>query len=449
MNLPLLGAFAPNRALAFDRGQTIAAAQFLADVASLAGQLPARAFVLNDCADRYYFMVGFAAALLRGQVSLLPNSRVEHVWRQLCEDYPDSYVLTDQADAPPVAEMMPYPLLAGGDAQAREVPAFPEEQLAAVAFTSGSTGRPKPIDKYWGAMVNEARTAGRRLGFELSRAGAIVATVPPQHMYGFLTSVLLPLQFGQAVSRARPFYPEDVRLVAEASPAAPVLVITPVQLRACVLERTRLPPLSFILSSAAPLPAAVAEEAESLFRAPVLEFYGSTETGAFASRRQRETDRWRTFDGVRVRPQPPGFLVEADYFREPVALTDVVEILDEREFWLIGRDSDLVKVGGKRTSLLYLDQQLQELPGVVDGAFLVEEAKDGREPRLAAFVVAPGLSRESVLAALRARVDEVFVPRRLWLVASLPRTATGKLPRAQMLKMLETLTGGEAASGSA
>jgi acyl-coenzyme A synthetase/AMP-(fatty) acid ligase len=151
---------------------------------------------------------------------------------------------------------------------------------------------------------------------------------------------------------------------------------------------------------------------------------------------------------VRVRSHTQGFLVEADYFREPVVLSDVVEILNAREFRLVGRDSDLVKIGGKRTSLLYLNQQLQELPGVVDGAFLVEEAKDDREPRLTAFVVAPGQSRDVVLAALRTRIDEVFVPRRLWLVASLPRNAAGKLPREQMLKLLETELAREAASGN-
>lgn len=449
MNLPLLGAFTPDRALAFDRGGSISAARFLSDVGALALQLPAHRHVLNDCVDRYHFMVGFAAAMLRQQTSLLPNSRIEHVWRQLQTDYPDSYVLTDQDDAPRVGEVIQFPTLVTQADSAPGVPAFPEDQVAAIAFTSGSTGWPKPVAKYWGTVVREAQAAGHRLGLEAGQAGAIVATVPPQHMYGFLTSVLLPLQFGQAASRARPFYPEDVRLLAEASPTLPALVITPVQLRACVLERTQLPQLSFILSSAAPLPAGVAQAAEELFGAPVLEFYGSTESGAFASRRQGDSDRWRTFDGVRVRSQPQGFLVEADYFREPVALSDVVEVLDAREFRLIGRDSDLVKIGGKRTSLLYLNQQLQDLPGVVDGAFLVEEGREGREPRLAAFVVAPGESRESVLAALRARVDEVFVPRRLWLVSSLPRNAAGKLPREQMLKMLETETAREAAPGSA
>jgi len=450
MNLPLLGTYPPERILAFGRAQPITAARFLEDATALAQQLPARRYVLNDCADRYHFMVGFAAAMMRNQISLLPGGRVEHLWRQLVQDHPDIYVLTDQRDAPAVAEQMVFPVLEGRGRDKLEVPAFPATQLAAVAFTSGSSGRPKPVAKYWRSLVHEARTAGRRLALDEADVGAIVATVPPQHMYGFLASVLLPLQFGYAVSRERPFYPEDIRLVAAASPTKkPILVITPVQLRACVLERTQLPPLSFILSSAAPLPPAVAQEAERLFGTPVLEFYGSTETGAIASRRERDTEAWRTFDGVCVRPQAAGFLVEADYFPQPVVLSDVVKIESDREFRLLGRDSDLVKIGGKRTSLMYLNQQLQEMPGVVDGAFLIEESSNGREPRLAAFVVAPGQTREEVLAALRGRIDEVFVPRRLCLVASLPRNAAGKLPREQMLKLLETESAREAASGDA
>jgi acyl-coenzyme A synthetase/AMP-(fatty) acid ligase len=52
--------------------------------------------------------------------------------------------------------------------------------------------------------------------------------------------------------------------------------------------------------------------------------------------------------------------------------------------------------------------------------------------RLAAFVVAPGLSRERLLAALRRRVDPAFLPRPLVLLERLPRAASGKLPRAAL-----------------
>ncbi|HKQ30130.1 MAG TPA: AMP-binding protein [Burkholderiales bacterium] len=437
MQYPLLGDFPRDSVVAFGRSERLSAARFLADVERLAAQLPPQRYVLNDCFDRYRFLVGFGAAMRRGQINLLPGNRVPHVWQQLAQDYPDVYCLTDQHDAPAAMPTVTFPPLEPSAPAVDTVPTFPDSQVAAIAFTSGSTGRPKPFPKYWGAVVREAHAGGNRLGFRPGARGAIVATVPPQHMYGFVTSVMIPLQFGYASCRERPFYPEDVRFALEASPVPlPVLVITPTQLRACVLDKSALPPVSFILSSAAPLPQATAEEAEALFGARVFEYYGSTETGAIASRRQQEGDSWHTFDGVRVRPHADGFLVEADYFTESVVLNDVVEILDPSRFRLIGRNSDLVKIGGKRTSLLYLNQQLQEIDGVADGAFVLEESSDGREPRLAAFVVAPGRTREQLLTALRERVDEVFLPRRLWLVPALPRNAAGKLPREQLTALL-------------
>lgn len=438
MKLPLLFDRPPESIFAFGRRGPITVAQYLTDVECLAAQLPARTYVLNDCNDRYHFLVGFAAALVRGQVSLFPGNRVSHVWQQLKGDYPDVYCLTDQANTPAVMDILRYrapepdPKSAAG-----AVPAFPVEQLAAIAFTSGSTGRPRPFPKYWGAIVQEARAGARALGISAGDPLAIVATVPPQHMYGFVASAMLPLQLGLAVSSERPFYPEDVRLALGASPTSePVLVITPVQLRACVLERAAFPRLAFILSSAAPLPRAVADDAEALFGARVLEYYGSSETGAIASRRQQESDVWRAFDGVQVSPHAEGYLVSAEYFREPVVLNDAVEILSPREFRLVGRNTDLIKIGGKRTSLLYLNQQLAEIAGVADGAFVLEEGANGREPRLAALVVAPGRTREDLLGELRARLDEVFVPRKLWLVPALPRNAAGKLPREQLLGLL-------------
>jgi acyl-coenzyme A synthetase/AMP-(fatty) acid ligase len=52
--------------------------------------------------------------------------------------------------------------------------------------------------------------------------------------------------------------------------------------------------------------------------------------------------------------------------------------------------------------------------------------------RLVAFVVAPGVAREPIVAALRDRVDAAFLPRRIVHVDALPREATGKLTRARL-----------------
>jgi acyl-coenzyme A synthetase/AMP-(fatty) acid ligase len=80
---------------------------------------------------------------------------------------------------------------------------------------------------------------------------------------------------------------------------------------------------------------------------------------------------------------------------------------------------------------------LLAIEGVVDGTFFLLDAENGREPRLTAFVVAPGHRREAILESLRSRIDPVFLPRPLRLVEALPRNATGKLPRGNLLRLLQ------------
>jgi len=56
--------------------------------------------------------------------------------------------------------------------------------------------------------------------------------------------------------------------------------------------------------------------------------------------------------------------------------------------------------------------------------------------RLAAVVVAPTLDAARLLAALRTRIDAVFLPRPIHFVDALPRNATGKLTQATLQQLL-------------
>lgn len=434
---PFLRPGRPEDVVAWRDSRPVTRREFLLDLAALTARLPDRTHVLNHCEDRYHFLVGLAAALTRGQVSLFPSNRAPEVLTQLTRDYPDLYCLTDQWP-PEEAAVMPVCAYdtSGGIAEAPE-PAFPPEQLVAVAFTSGSTGVPKRYQKYWGGIAHEARIAGERLGLDARRAGQVLATVPAQHMYGFVYSVIMPAQWGYAIGAERPFYPENIRRALAALPGPVVLVTTPVHIRACVLDGVQLPTLDFILSSTASLDAALAAQTESLYSTRVLEFYGSTETGAIAARRQAQTAVWHTFEGIRVAPVDDGFRVEAPYLPEPMVLADHADVLNENEFVLHGRNTDIIKVAGKRITLGDLNYQLLAIKGVVDGTFFQPDGESGRELRLAAFVVAPGCRREDILESLRNRIDAVFLPRPLRLVEALPRNATGKLPRGNLLKLLQ------------
>ena len=72
ITIPLVRGFVPGSAFGYREGRPIGIEQFLREVGRLAAVLPQRRHILNLCTDRYRFTVGFAAALLRGQTSLLP-----------------------------------------------------------------------------------------------------------------------------------------------------------------------------------------------------------------------------------------------------------------------------------------------------------------------------------------------------------------------------------------
>ena len=440
-DLPFLPPGKPQDLIAWRHGQGITRAQFLRNVADLATRLPDTEYVLNHCDDRYHFLVGLAASLQRGQVSLFPASRAPQVLEKLKHEYDNIYCLTDQPDEPAIMDMLVYPTAPADAAVSSNATeptlAFPAQQRVAFAFTSGSTGEPKRHLRTWGALVHETRVAGRRLGLAAGSGGLVVATVPPQHMYGFVYSVMLPVLFGYLLTAERPFYPDDIRRVLASHPHPGILVTTPLHIRACVLDAACLPDIEFILSSTAPLDKDLAAQAECAFRTQVLEFYGSTETGAIAARRTVASNVWRAFDDIRVSLSAEGFCVDADYFATPMVLSDHVEVMNSREFVLFGRNTDLIKIAGKRISLGDLNRHLLAIEGVKDGTFFFPEGESAGVARLTAFVVAPGKTPDAILQALRQRIDAVFLPRPLRIVDILPRNATGKLPRAHLLQLLQ------------
>ena len=121
-----------------------------------------------------------------------------------------------------------------------------------------------------------------------------------------------------------------------------------------------------------------------------------------------------------------------------VPLGDLIELAGDGRFTLVGRHADLVNIAGKRTSLAYLNHQITAIAGVADAAFFLpdETGPDGIT-RLAAFVVAPAMDRRQLLAALRQRIDAIFLPRPLVFVDALPRNSTGKLPRSALQALFE------------
>lgn len=451
---PLLAHGSLDEVFARRQGQAITVRRFLADVARLKRALPERGHVLNVCADRYHFAVGLAAAILRGQVSLLPPSHNPDMVRQLQAAHPDVYALCDTAMPDLALPQLAYvQAMAEGLGMApaepaSEVPQIDTQQVVACVFTSGSTGQPTEHIKRWGWLVRNVRLEAARLGISATSGHSIVGTVPAQHMYGLESTVLQAWLSGAVMVAERPFYPADIVATLAALPAPRVLVSTPFHLKAWLAESSpgeAAPEL--IVSATAPLSAGLAAQLEAHSGATLLEVYGSTETGQLAMRRSAQTDEWQAFEGLHWEDRDGRLWVSGGHVEVPTPLNDVVNLCPAQagdgpsvvRFVLLGRTADMVNVAGKRTSLSHLNLQLSTMPGVVDGAFCWPESDDADKldgvTRLMAFVVAPGLSLAQVQAGLRQRIDAAFMPRPLYLVGALPRNATGKLPQAALVAL--------------
>lgn len=430
---PLISAHGLDANLAWRPEGPVSVRTFLGDALAVAGVLPAGNWVLNLCENRYHFAVVFAACLLTGKTSLQPASQSAQTLAQLAQAYPGAYGVVDGGpEVPglvcwryPDPGSLPHPAVV-------HMPQVPSDRVVAILFTSGSTGLPQPHGKTWGQLVLNGRAEAQGLGL-LDSGTVLVGTVPVQHSYGFESTFLLALHGGCAFWSGKPFYPQDVVDALQAVPRPRMLVSTPYHLSALMAADLALPALDRCLSATAPLSQALAAEVERRCQVPVHEIYGSTESSQLACRRTTDGAVWQLLPGVALEQADDTTHALGGHVEGRVALSDVIELLDGGRFLLHGRHADLVNIAGKRTSLAYLNHQLLAITGVQDGAFfLPDEAADQAITRLAAFVVAPGWSRDALMGELRQRIDPIFLPRPLVLVDALPRNSTGKLPRSAL-----------------
>lgn len=445
--LPLLG-HAADDVIARRQGHRITAWRFLADVERMAAKLPDLKNAVNLCEDHYLFLVGMAAAWTRGQQVLLPPSRSPEAVSGVIGEHGEAYCLLDEAgaryDAVRSQRTTPQRYVESEEPVSigeYRVPQLEADLAAVTLYTSGSTGSPVGHRKRWRELAEGVRLTGVQLGRDKAPGTDIVATVPAQHMFGLETCIMATLVDRLTLLAERPFFPEDVRRAMQDAGPLPLLVTSPLHLRACVEANLEWPAPRFVLTATAPLDAELAAAAEQAMQCPVMEIYGSTETGAVATRRTATDTAWLPLEGVSITGGEEGVVVHASHLVQTAHLTDIVHRQPDGRFTLQGRVGDLVKIAGNRISLSELNRRLLAIPGVVDGAFLAPDAQGGTQ-RLTAVVVAPGVDDGTIVAALRECVDPVFLPRPLLRADHLPRGETGKLSRAELVSLVEGLRRG-------
>jgi acyl-coenzyme A synthetase/AMP-(fatty) acid ligase len=409
---------------------------------ALARRLEGANTVCNLCGSRVGFLVAWLASLRRGCLQLLPPSGGHTDLAAILQSSASPVIVVDDENllqphwsdhARCIVHRPQVPSASAPDAGLAWSPDWDAPSIR--LYTSGSTGAPEPQTKTLGEFCRGALVLAARLDevVEGGTAGLrqIVCSVPPQHMFGVETSVMLPLVTGIPVIDRRPLLAADVHAAFRDAPGEGAWIATPLHLSALARSGQEVPRCRLVLVSTMPLAPGLAEQAETLARAPVMEIYGSTETGVVAMRRTARQAHWRPVDGVRIEPAPDGAQVWGTHFASPRILADQVELDGEGGFRLLGRQADLIKIAGRRASLAGLNLLLQDLPGLVDGVFYLPATGSPTERLVLIHAGAP-LDRAATRRWLRERMDPAFLPRTIIEVERLPRTDAGKLTRAAL-----------------
>lgn len=430
--LPLFPRHHAQKTVYADTQHRLDRAAFMGAAHALAQRLPPQTHCLNLCDDRLFFMLGFCAALLRGQCTLLPASRTESSLADIARRHPHITALCDGPqsfvglnclqleasllDAPPH-------LLDDG---------IPPATLAAELFTSGSTGAPQAHRKTWDMLVQGAQQVADELNLE----GTLLGSVPSQHMFGLESTILLPMQAGLTLAGGCPLLPQDIQSAMQRETSPIWWATTPMHLRACVQSGLPFPKLAGIVCATQTLAPDLARAAEACFQAPLHEIYGCTEAGAIGLRRPALTAAWQHLSDWEITRRGEHTWISGKRSPQAFCLPDHIELLPDGRFLLQGRHASLIKVGGKRMHLDALNQILLSVPGVEDGVFF--QPDEGG--RLTALVVAADSDPAALLAALRKQIDPVFLPRPVHWVPSLPRNAVGKLPLHALQHLVDELS---------
>lgn len=305
------------------------------------------------------------------------------------------------------------------------------EQARVKLHTSGSTGDAKIITKTAQQMCAEAEAIADVLPHAWQNL-PVYASVLPQHLYGLTFRVFVAWKMGWAVHSTLCRYPEDFVAM---SKQASLWLTSPTVLTHFGEQRdwARLRgQVQGIISAGGALPEQTMQLFKQYLQLPIMDVYGSTETGVVAK-------RWGTlhhtlFPQVRARLDENQRLhIASPWVEEEQMLADCAEWQGD-ELVLHGRSDRIIKLADKRISLNRIEHDLLAHEWVADVHCSLQRERVGAWVALndAGIDFLRQHGRGAVVARLRqslvSSTEKVALPRYWRFMAhTLPRNAQSKI----------------------
>ncbi len=339
-------------------------------------------------------------------------------------------------------------------------PNWGERPPSLLKLTSGTTAAPRAIRFRSEQLLADSNQICDTMG--ISDVDLNFGVIPISHSYGF-SNLLTPLiARGVPMVLSRDRLPRAV-LADLAGTDATVFPGMPVFYQAfCEMEDIpALPKLRLCISAGAPLVTAVAQQFRQKFVLPIHSFYGASECGGICYDRdaQNGDDGFvgQAMEGVAIEMVDPdasasrirvrsaavgdGYFPESDEAKLGGGLFVPDDLLTKTAngFRIVGRTSDVINVAGKKVNPAEVEAHLLRFRGVRQ-AVVFGRASVLRNEEVAACVVAsPGVSEVELLEFCRRELSGWQVPKRVFIVDTIPVTERGKISRRDLARRFAAL----------
>ncbi len=309
-------------------------------------------------------------------------------------------------------------------------------------FTSGSTGEPKQIKKSLSCLTKEIKVLEKEYSAIVSNS-VVISSVSHLHIYGLLFKLLWPLISGRVWIVPQIEYPEQIIEMAQRYSNL-IFVSSPALLSRLDLNLPGVSP-EIIFSSGGLLSYKSAVESKEYFGVLPIEIYGSTETGGIACRQQiAENTLWTLMDDVQLRSTNKGTRLKSLHMctKTDILLDDHLELINDRQFLLLGRKDRVIKIEEKRISLTEIEKYLEQQDTIKECKSLLIP---GRRDVIGCAVILSGrgnivLAEKGITyltkiwkSEMRKCFEPVIIPRKWRLFNEIPVNAQSKVDTAVIL----------------
>lgn len=314
------------------------------------------------------------------------------------------------------------------------------DNISVLFFTSGTTGEPTGALKSKENILEELAVLKTLfMPLEIER---VIVTVPLIHIYGFLAGVMLPYVLGADVILKEEFLPHE--LIDLAEDKRTLCITNPVFLK--VLNKLNIevqcPHITFV-SSTGKLDEAIAQSLHTKIGCNIYQLFGSTETGGIAYK-INDNIIWKPLVGVNIEKSGQNLSVQSPFvskyvidkslreLKQPFVTTDIIS-LKEEGFLLLGRESEIIKISGKRISLLEIESLLENDENIEEAlvklAYSVTSHKDEQLDILIQSNLELVELKKIVKKILQKNYQKINIGTTVQCVESIPKNHMGKKVR--------------------